>query len=205
MDPYSILGISPGASADQAEEAYRRMLLREHPDLHAVDGPDAVARAEARTRQLNEAIRHLRHSSRSGLGTSGVGRSGAGAAGASRSPRDWLGYPVTPDGQLVYDAVPCPLCGDAVRSLDEFDRHLSARHPTHAALDASRKRIDRWLDAIRLVPIWLVGVVNLVVALAVFQVFFQDEPAIDRRAALVCAIVMVPTLVLAATERRISR
>jgi hypothetical protein len=194
MDPYSILGISPGASADQAEEAYRRMLRREHPDLHVLDGPDAVARAEARTRLLNEAIRHLRHASRPEMG----------AAGAARPRRDWRGYPVTPDGHLVYDAVPCPFCGDAVQSLDEFDRHLSARHPTHAALDASRDRIDRGLDAIRLVPIWLVGVVNLMVALAVFQLVSHDELTIDRRAALVCAIVMVPTLVLATIERRTS-
>jgi hypothetical protein len=190
MDPYSVLGISPDASAEEAEEAYRRRLLREHPDLHASGGADAVARAEARTRHLNEAIRLIRH------GT----RARAGGPDEHRPRRDWFGYPVTPQGDLIYDAVPCPLCGDAIRTLDEFDRHVSRRHPAHANGDGGRGRVDRWIDAGGLVPLWLVGLVNLFVGVAVYQVFLDGEPRLDQSAAIACVIVMAPTLLLALVE-----
>jgi hypothetical protein len=190
MDPYSVLGISPDASADEAEEAYRRRLLREHPDLHACGGEDAVARAEARTRRLNEAIRLIRHGA----------RARAGATDEHRPRRDWFGYPVTPEGDLVYDAVPCPLCGDAIRTLDEFDQHVSRRHPAHANADGGTRRVGRWIDAGGLVPLWLVALVNLFVGVAVYQLFLDGDPQLDRTAALACVVVMAPTLLLALVE-----
>lgn len=63
MTPQEVLGISPGASLDEAEVAYHQLLRRHHPDLHQASGPEALAAAEARTRALNSAIEWLRASS----------------------------------------------------------------------------------------------------------------------------------------------
>lgn len=60
MSPFEILGVRPMASIEEAEAAYRARLREWHPDLHVRGGPDAVARAEQRTRELNEAIRAIR-------------------------------------------------------------------------------------------------------------------------------------------------
>jgi curved DNA-binding protein CbpA len=48
-DPYAILGIQHDATAPQVREAYRRMAMRYHPDLH----PDE--RTSERMRLVNEA------------------------------------------------------------------------------------------------------------------------------------------------------
>jgi curved DNA-binding protein CbpA len=48
-DPYAILGIQHDATARQVREAYRRMAMRYHPDLH----PDE--RTSERMRLVNEA------------------------------------------------------------------------------------------------------------------------------------------------------
>ena len=43
-DPYSILGVKRDASATQIKQAYRRLALRNHPDVAGPDVPDAAER-----------------------------------------------------------------------------------------------------------------------------------------------------------------
>jgi curved DNA-binding protein CbpA len=53
MDPYTELGVDPGASAATIAQAHRRLAKRYHPDLNP--GPEAAARM----RRINEAWRIL--------------------------------------------------------------------------------------------------------------------------------------------------
>jgi hypothetical protein len=50
LDYYTVLGISPKASVEEIERAYRTLARQVHPDRNAGD----TARAEARMKQLNE-------------------------------------------------------------------------------------------------------------------------------------------------------
>ena len=49
-DPYSVLGITPGADDETIKKAYRQKCKQYHPDLHPND-----KEAEARFKELNEA------------------------------------------------------------------------------------------------------------------------------------------------------
>lgn len=49
-NPYKVLGLEEGASADEIKKAYRQMAKINHPDLHP-DDPDAVAKMN----EINEA------------------------------------------------------------------------------------------------------------------------------------------------------
>lgn len=55
-DPYQVLGISQGASADEIKTAYRKMAKKYHPDLH----PDDPKAAE-KMNEINEAYDILSH------------------------------------------------------------------------------------------------------------------------------------------------
>jgi curved DNA-binding protein CbpA len=79
-DAHATLGLAPGASLDEAEEAYYRLLRLEHPDLHQGAGPERVAQAEQRTRELNAAISALRDRA---AATAAAGVAGGAAAGGS--------------------------------------------------------------------------------------------------------------------------
>jgi hypothetical protein len=54
-DPYTLLGVARGADDAALKAAYRTRIRSVHPDLVAMEGPEAVARAEAQTQALNEA------------------------------------------------------------------------------------------------------------------------------------------------------
>ena len=56
-DPYAILGVSPGASADIVREAYHRLVRETHPDLAIAQGlpPECIALATARLARINAA------------------------------------------------------------------------------------------------------------------------------------------------------
>lgn len=86
----SVLGLKPGASADEVRIAYRELAQMLHPDKFA-GNKKLRARAEQQMRTLNEAhdalLKHASRASRTAARP--PGRSAAGAATtASRSPRD---------------------------------------------------------------------------------------------------------------------
>ncbi len=54
-DPWAVLGVAPGASLDEARQAYLRRLQLVHPDHHQAMAPALVAEAERATRELNAA------------------------------------------------------------------------------------------------------------------------------------------------------
>lgn len=57
-DPYSVLGVSPDASAEEIKNAYRRLAKRYHPDLNPND-----AVAAQRMNEINEAYDQIRNPS----------------------------------------------------------------------------------------------------------------------------------------------
>jgi DnaJ like chaperone protein len=60
-DPYAILGVFPGASADAIREAYHRLVRESHPDLVIAQGlpPECVALATARIARINAAYEQI--------------------------------------------------------------------------------------------------------------------------------------------------
>src|SRR6185436_20279469 len=50
LDYYTVLGVSPKASVEEIERAYRRLARQVHPDRNSGD----AERAEARMKQLNQ-------------------------------------------------------------------------------------------------------------------------------------------------------
>ena len=55
MNPYSVLGVSPGASQEEISKAYKRLAKKYHPDLHPGD-----KEAAEKMSQINEAYNMLR-------------------------------------------------------------------------------------------------------------------------------------------------
>jgi hypothetical protein len=80
MDPYAVLGLSPGASLDEAARAYRRLAKEWHPDRA---GDVGMARMIA----LNVAYELLRAEQRPGAR---VAVKTAARAGGARGPGHWL-------------------------------------------------------------------------------------------------------------------
>lgn len=80
-DPYEVLGVSRDATAAQIKQAYRRLALRNHPD---VAGPN-VADAEARFKRIAEAYDVLSDPKKKAAVDRG-GAGGAGPRGASARP-----------------------------------------------------------------------------------------------------------------------
>jgi curved DNA-binding protein CbpA len=74
MDPYAVLGLAPGASLDDATQAYRELAKQWHPDR-------AGERGAARMIQLNVAYELLRAEHRPGASAAGAGGSAGAAAG----------------------------------------------------------------------------------------------------------------------------
>jgi hypothetical protein len=60
MNPYRELGVEPTASIDEIEARYRLLMREHHPDYHQGSGPDGLAEAERRTRNLNWAMDQIR-------------------------------------------------------------------------------------------------------------------------------------------------
>ncbi|MEJ7824660.1 MAG: J domain-containing protein [Solirubrobacteraceae bacterium] len=82
MDPHAVLGLSAGATLDEAAEAYKRLAKRWHPDVTGVEGL-------ARMTELNVAYELLRAAHRKG-GASVVGDAVTTRQGRPRNPAAWL-------------------------------------------------------------------------------------------------------------------
>jgi len=84
MDPYAVLGLSPGASLDDAARAYRRLAKEWHPDRVGDTGM-------ARMIELNVAYEMLRAEQRPG---SRVAVTPAKREGTTRGGGHWLAEPM---------------------------------------------------------------------------------------------------------------
>ena len=59
-DPYVLLGVAPGASDEQLEQAYRRLMSEYHPDRVANAAKEIRDIADRRTREINQAYDLIR-------------------------------------------------------------------------------------------------------------------------------------------------
>ena len=168
MDPFETLGIGPTASMEDAEAAYRAALRAWHPDLHQAQGPAAVAEAEARTRDLNDAIARVRAGWR-------PPPAGWDAASSVSWEGAWgTGRPGTPTsstaGSRTRSPVPCPYCGEPFTNLPDYEAHLRTAHEVSHLL-AGRRPIDtgflRALGSLRYIPTWLAALVTILALLFV--------------------------------------
>jgi hypothetical protein len=152
MSPYEILGIRPTATLDEAEAAYRGLLRECHPDLHVHAGPDAVAWAEQRTRQLNAAIHTIRSQNR--VFASSAGNRFAQAHGFTTGVgTDYFGNPTH-----SRVSVGCPLCEAFFEDAREFRVHLVLDHAfaNQMARRARRARrpIHNWMSWVPAPMFW---------------------------------------------------
>jgi len=59
FDPYEVLGIRPGATADQIKDAYRIKIKEYHPDQVERLGPELRELAKRKTQEINRAFEML--------------------------------------------------------------------------------------------------------------------------------------------------
>ena len=79
MNPYQVLGISPGASDDEIKKAYRALSRKYHPDAN-INNPNK-AQAEEKFKQVQQAYDQIMKEKQSGA----AGTGGYGGAGSSSS------------------------------------------------------------------------------------------------------------------------
>lgn len=60
-DPYTVLGVAREADQQAIKDAWKKGLRSYHPDRVADLGPELIAVAERKTRELNAAYDQLRH------------------------------------------------------------------------------------------------------------------------------------------------
>ena len=196
MNAYEALGLAPGASRDEAEAAYHRLLLVHHPDRHHNGDAGAVEAAETRTRGLNAAISSIRDEDRAD-GRSG-GRTGGGG--------------VAPAGADTPGVLICPVCGAAFADSKAIDDHALEVH--HLRLRASDRRPykarrrqpgrrrahptrrRRGRRGVAHLSLWVVGPPNLLAALLAGTVAAHLTAA-PEFGAWIFALCLAPTLVLA--------
>lgn len=83
-DPYSVLGIQPGADEETIKKAYRQKCKQYHPDLHPND-PTCEDKFKEVQAAYSEVMRQRAGGSRPGYGAQGGASSGAGGYGGYSS------------------------------------------------------------------------------------------------------------------------
>src|SRR5215471_14337797 len=81
LDPYTVLGVTPGASDEEIKRAYRRLALRHHPDRNLGD-----PRAAARFKEISAAYAVLMDPGRRRAYDTGRRRDTRGTAGSAPGP-----------------------------------------------------------------------------------------------------------------------
>jgi len=139
-----VLGVAPSATLDDIETTYRQLLRAHHPDLHHDDSEAELAAAEARTRDLNQAIALIRAGWRPSSRWDGGFR--------VDDTTDWFGYPHADD--RTAQPIECPLCRSTFDDPGVFRLHLDRVHHLRADtfMAAPRVRTDRlhwmaWIPA----------------------------------------------------------
>lgn len=201
-DPYEVLGLDPTATLADAEDAYHACMRREHPDLHHGAGPERVAEAERRTRELTSAIstirddRTIRADVRSGAaGPDDPRDGGSGATGSATADGPgpiWSDEPPEPE----VSTAACPWCGRRFARATELKDHVFDEHD----LRVDRRprgglfggRIHRMTQAAAHLPLWGVIPINLALATVVgVGVAALTDETVGGWAA---AITMTPTV-----------
>ena len=82
-DPYKVLGVSPSASDDEIQKAYRKVVKKYHPDVNPGD-----ENAERKMREINAAYDQIRNI-REGKATGGYSGAGQNAGGGYYGGFSW--------------------------------------------------------------------------------------------------------------------
>lgn len=82
-DPYKVLGVSPSASDDEIQKAYRKLVKKYHPDVNPGD-----ENAERKMREINAAYDQIRNI-REGKATGGYGGAGQNTGGGYYGGFSW--------------------------------------------------------------------------------------------------------------------
>ncbi len=164
-DPYVVLGLHREATPTEAEASYHRLLFEWHPDRHQAQGPEAVAQAETRTRELNEAIDRIRR----GWRPDPV----ADRPSAARVP------PPPDHGEQMREhaPVPCPLCDEPMTSLAAFEAHL---HQAHGRVHTPHPRPTRPRRRLSTLRFGLANLVVVVVMIVSVAALGGSDATIDR-------------------------
>jgi hypothetical protein len=186
MDAHQVLGLSPSATLDDAEDAYRRLLRIHHPDLHQHDGPGALAAAELRTAAINAAIAHFRR-------TVSTAPGGRGEAFLGYDPTAWQNEPEDDPPQVA-----CPLCEEFFSTAGSLKRHVSTVHEMRM-VPRRRRRRQVQIPSISLA---IFAPANLLVALLAGVVTNQVLGS-GAVAVWTSALVMAPTAIRMFTDERI--
>ncbi len=156
MNPYRELGVDPTASISEIEARYRLLMREYHPDFHQHAGPEGLAQAERRTRNLNGAMDRIRQDRASESDTpawswepdgrhsrddgdrpgADTGRQGpwAGENPFWRPPgehgvgNDTRARDWSGNAIPTDEPVPCPFCRKPFRRLAGYEQHLRDVH-----------------------------------------------------------------------------
>jgi curved DNA-binding protein CbpA len=208
-DPYRVLGVDRSWSLADIERRYREQVRASHPDNHAGEGADAVAEANRRTIELNQAMAELRESHHDRRRP---------VDGFTAADGDDFGVTfgwtaAAEEDERIHQAThwsvaqPCPMCDEMFVALDDYLAHVAMVHLVDLASFAPRggHRRRRRPGRVTLVAVlqWTGYALLGVGALAVLAWHATLPPA--EAASLTPWVVVVALVMLAAAARLLYR